>query len=92
MCHCEKAHRVTADWVSPCCCAGLQWWMLLQALLFASYAWAVEARRLALAVAFMARFETIVTFPSVIRAPQGGWRRTAVKLAAGHKAWCHADP
>jgi len=40
----------------PSAAAGLQWWMLLQAQGFATYAWAVELRRLALAVAFMARF------------------------------------
>ena len=38
--------------------AGLQWWMLLQAQGFATYALAVELRRLALAVAFMTRFAT----------------------------------
>lgn len=127
--------------------------MLLQAQGFATYAWAVELRRLALAVAFMNRFtpqvrlhlirkggaqlpmstdvkpasgpgcglgwppgftehqlsrskrrwlapcareflpDTIVecraqiNFPDVIRAPTGGWKRFAVRCAAGNEAW-----
>lgn len=67
--------------------AGLQWWMLLQAQGFSTYAWVVELRRLALAVAFMTRFSPQIPFPSPILAPIGGWKRFAVRMAAGEVAW-----
>lgn len=67
--------------------AGLQWSMLVNALLFACYAWAVELRRLALAVAFMARFSATIPFPSPIRPPEDGWKRALLKYCAGPEAW-----
>ncbi len=61
--------------------------MLANALFFIAYAWATELRRLALAVAFMARFSTIIPFPNPVRPPMGGWKRAAVKYCAGPEAW-----
>lgn len=66
---------------------SIQWSMLVNALLFCSYAWMVELKRLALAVAFMTRFSNKIAFPNVICAPTTGWKRSAVKFVAGSTAW-----